>query len=502
MSASTCEPGAVQECYSGAEGTLGVGLCKPGYRVCDAEGNGYGPCEGETTPAPEVCVTSEDEDCDAAIECPGQHIFSMRFGENITDVRDTAVDSQGNVFVMGESNGPVDFGGGLISGKALYIAKLDPLGSHVWTKRYDGYFGDHGAIAADADDNILITVAVADTFDFGGGPLPGVNSRYDLAVVKLDAAGSHVLSKRFDAGKDLKSSRFRVAADAAGNIVLAGSFVGTLDFGGGPLTATPSGDPSGYDPTIFVAKLGPLGSHLFSHRFGEGSAGVSRVAITDDGGVALTGAFNNKIDFGGGPFFAPGPIDYRDYLVKLDASGNHVFSKSYLAYAGTTLVAAGPAGSIIYGGSDGTAGDFGGGVINPGLGFAAKLDGSAGHIWSRNLHAGPLVFGDGHNLHVRDLAADSLGGVSLAGEFNVYFDPGGGPIAGTNDAFIVKLGPAGELAWGKGFGDSEYQRAVTVDVDATGSVVIAGVMSGSVDFGGGVLVSEGLEDGFVAKFAP
>jgi hypothetical protein len=62
-----CEPDDQEACYSGPPGTLNRGACRAGVRTCDAEGTGYGPCEGEVSPAPDRCDTAEDEDCDGEI---------------------------------------------------------------------------------------------------------------------------------------------------------------------------------------------------------------------------------------------------------------------------------------------------------------------------------------------------------------------------------------------------------------------------------------------------
>lgn len=57
--------GLQQDCYTGATGTRGVGLCKKGKSTC---ANGiYGPCLGEITPKNEVC-DGKDNDCDGKID--------------------------------------------------------------------------------------------------------------------------------------------------------------------------------------------------------------------------------------------------------------------------------------------------------------------------------------------------------------------------------------------------------------------------------------------------
>jgi hypothetical protein len=60
-------------CYTGAQGTKGVGACAPGVFACDAEGNPIGECVGEVVPRAEQCGgdPAEDEDCDGAVNEEG-----------------------------------------------------------------------------------------------------------------------------------------------------------------------------------------------------------------------------------------------------------------------------------------------------------------------------------------------------------------------------------------------------------------------------------------------
>lgn len=56
-----CFAGAFTDCYGGADGTEGVGLCRGGTRVCV---NGfYGVCRDEVVPVADVC-NDVDDDCD------------------------------------------------------------------------------------------------------------------------------------------------------------------------------------------------------------------------------------------------------------------------------------------------------------------------------------------------------------------------------------------------------------------------------------------------------
>lgn len=67
-----CTPGAEESCYSGPEGTAGLGACKAGSHVCAGDGRSFGPCVGEVIPMAEVCEPDHhDEDCDGAVNEEG-----------------------------------------------------------------------------------------------------------------------------------------------------------------------------------------------------------------------------------------------------------------------------------------------------------------------------------------------------------------------------------------------------------------------------------------------
>jgi hypothetical protein len=64
---TTCTPGETRDCYYGPPGTEGVGICQGGTETCNAQGTGWGPCDGEVQPAPEgeICDNGLNDDCDA-----------------------------------------------------------------------------------------------------------------------------------------------------------------------------------------------------------------------------------------------------------------------------------------------------------------------------------------------------------------------------------------------------------------------------------------------------
>ena len=66
-----CNPGDMQACYTGPEGTKDVGPCHGGTQTCASDGKSWGPCMSQVTPSPEgaACTDGIDNDCNGAIDC-------------------------------------------------------------------------------------------------------------------------------------------------------------------------------------------------------------------------------------------------------------------------------------------------------------------------------------------------------------------------------------------------------------------------------------------------
>jgi hypothetical protein len=62
----TCVVGTTESCYTGPSGTDGVGVCSPGQKTCQKDGDdsAFGDCMNETVPTGENCTDNVDNDCD------------------------------------------------------------------------------------------------------------------------------------------------------------------------------------------------------------------------------------------------------------------------------------------------------------------------------------------------------------------------------------------------------------------------------------------------------
>jgi len=192
----------------------------------------------------------------------------------------------------------------------VFVAKLlAGDGAHVWSNRFgsEGFQAAHH-VAADEDGDVLVTGEYSGTLDFNEEALTALGAG-DLFVAKLSAAdGKPLWSKSYgDAGASaLLATTRQVTADAGGNVILAGKFAGTLDFGGGPLASV--------QEDIYLAKLNSSGAHVWSKRFGDSDNAPNTQAANGmsadiDGSILLTGLFQGAVDFGCGPLTSAGSSD-------------------------------------------------------------------------------------------------------------------------------------------------------------------------------------------------
>jgi hypothetical protein len=153
----------------------------------------------------------------------------------------------------------------------------------------------------DGAGNALVGVGIKGSVDFGGTALASGGGNFVL--VKVDPAGKVSFAKQFGTGVDVgfidsglnvaTPGNYDIAADAAGNVVIAGGFSDTVDFGGGGLA-----NAGGKD--VFVTKLDPAGAHLWSKSYGSmGDQYATRVAVDMFGNPAVTGIFTGKLSFPG-----------------------------------------------------------------------------------------------------------------------------------------------------------------------------------------------------------
>jgi hypothetical protein len=500
---TSCTPNATEHCYGGPPTTEDVGACRGGTHICNAQGTAFGECSGEIRPSTEDCTKAPDEDCDG--QACSQAIWAKRFlSTEIAVTGGVDVDPSGNIVLTGVFLGTLTLDGqapltSVGSGDA-FLAKFDSTGKHIWSKSFGNSTFSQSAIAVatSAAGDIAVTGRMEGSLNFGGSTLVTVGET-DVFVAKFDAAGNHVWSKRF--GDASSQQALGMAFDSAGNVLVTGQFYGSIDFGNGPLS-----NPDGVNTDLFVAKLASsTGMSLWSKQFGDPNAsegfGLGSLIATDSNdNVILAGGFSTTISFGGAaPLVSQGGPDV--YVAKLDALGDHIWSKRYGDVAGQVARSLSITKSneiLIAGGYGGTI-NFGTDLTAP-MGttslFLAKIDASGASVWGRGFNSVVMPW--------IDVSPDD--DIALAATCaSAGLDLGGGDLGVPGSGLcIAKYDPTGNHLWSRMLpGSADEQKTWSLAVDPTSNaIIISGAPGATIDFGTGPLNGPPLTDIFLAKIAP
>jgi hypothetical protein len=363
-----------------------------------------------------------------------------------------------------------------------------PPGSPLWSGSFGDLSIDEGSsVAVDAIGNVVVTGSFSGTVDFGGGPL--MNDGTAIVVAKYSGVdGSHLWSRHFP----FTEKRSSVAVDYFGDVVVTGcSWVGS---GVG-------GDEPGHQIITVGKHSGIDGDLLWSRNLeGTGKCSAESVAVNGFGDVMVTGHFMGTLDLGGGlEESSAGNVDI--FVAKYSgADGSHLWSRKLGGIGDDTgsSVAVDGFGNVVVTGFFSDTVDFGGGPLT-GDGtdiFVAKYSGVDGsHLWSKR-------FGGASSDVSRSVTVDAQGNAVVTGSFSGTVDFGGGRMtsAGSSDVFVARYsGVDGSHLGSRQFGGTGGASGSSVAVDEIGNVVVTGYFSGTVDFGGGPLTSDG-NDIFVAKY--
>jgi hypothetical protein len=337
------------------------------------------------------------------------------------------------------------------------------------------------SIATDPSNNVIVGGDFDASVDFGG--VTRIPIGFDAFVAKYTAQGTLVWVK------DLPNVGrvYSVAADSQGNVVIAGAFGGTMDFGGQTRTAN---DPTGWgQQDTFVAKYSSSGNLIWVKQFGGILADTGKaVAVDASGNVLLAAAFQYTSDFGG--ISLTSSANSMDVaVVKLSgATGATLWAKGYGGSADdypNGLVVDRSGDVVVTGQATGPI-DLGGGLTGNGGIFAAKYSGTDGtYRWAKVVSGG---IGNG-------VATDpATGNVFVTGSSAGALDFGGGPVIG--GVFIAAYGPTGNYLWARGYGASG-DSGMAIAVDGNGNLALTGQFTSALNFGNGSMYGSGW---FIADF--
>ncbi|HEY1039096.1 MAG TPA: T9SS type A sorting domain-containing protein [Bacteroidia bacterium] len=403
--------------------------------------------------------------------------------------RSIGVDASGNVYITGVFNGTADFNPSPLVedtaylasvGTSVFFAKYDTNGDYIWAKMVAENSGNPNdaegiySITLDAADNVYLAGVFysASPIDFNPSPLVAdtaylnSNSSWQAFFAKYDNNGNYIWAKNLNGVTSSPySSPYSLSVDASGNVYIAGTYIGTVDFDPSPLVADTAYLQSiaGYYD-LFFAKYDSNGNYAWSKSIGGISAIAMEIAkgVTLDasGNVYITGYYSDTTDFDPSPLSAdtayliPSIGGYVDiFFAKYDNNGNYLWAKS-----------------IVGVGSD--------------MGNAITLDGS-GNVYITG------YFGEGADFNPSPADTAYLNGL-----------PGG-----YHKMFFAKYDTNGNYVWAKS-SDGNYSSDISgnsIVVDAAENVYIAGSFWGYLDADPGLCneVFTGLAtDLFFAKYTP
>jgi hypothetical protein len=241
-----------------------------------------------------------------------QFMGSTSMGPLVTALL-AGADNAGNFFVQAavEPFNPltnsVNYGLGPVSGTVML--HYNPAGALV-SQSLPVAAGD---VIAGALGDLFYATQVTGTANDGCGTV-GTAGVKSTVLTERDATGACLWSKALPAST-------LVALDPSQDVLLATTFSGTIDFGGGPITSVGTSD-------LAIAKLGPTGAFVWAKHFGAPGASVSALTAlgaTSTGGLALSASLGGAVDFGCGAVASSAGA--TAVYANFDATGTVVYSR-------------------------------------------------------------------------------------------------------------------------------------------------------------------------------
>jgi hypothetical protein len=327
----------------------------------------------------------------------------------------------------------------------------------------------------------------------------------DLADGVCKGGASTASLPRPQVARHLEMPNFQgVAVATDGSAYVTGTLaLPTRTFDAFALTSAGAGD-------AMVARYGTDGIATWARNFGDSAdQQPTAIAVTADGTVATIGQFNGTLT-GSVANSRNTPIDYLLGLRAADGSVKFARGIDNGVSGVLIAVAANPALNLIAvcGYADKAATDlvpgatYGGGRQDAVIGL---FDSAGTLLWSRQI-------GGANEEECDALAIDDAGDVYAAGRYDGALSITGSPLPNPASSFrrwiwLARFAgangaPVTQTSFGAGAGN---HKPLSMAVDGAGKVIVAGLMTNSLNFGTApatLLTSAGGTDAFVAKLDP
>jgi hypothetical protein len=434
---------------------------------------------------------------------------------------DVAIDADGNVYVTGVTESSTAEPAGIFNppaGQSLqaFVTKINAAGAIVFSTYFGGVaFDESHSVALDPAGNIYITgfTTSADFPTTANAFQKALNGTQDAYVLKLDKDGSTLIYSTYLGGNQTDRA-FGIATDPGGNAIIAGNTL-SRDF---PTTNAFQSFFAGGLGEVFLTKLGPTGTPVFSTFLGgNGNDQAYDVGRDDDGNIVLTG-FTTSQNF---PTHKPLLANYRGgtddvFITKFNESGSALVFSTYFGGSGSDngvrlaldkdkkIYVTGYTSSVDFPLANPPQ-LFHGGFGNPNPTFDAFL--VKLHADGQQADFSTFIGGEDHDSGV-SVAVDKDGFIYLAGwttSLRFYaINALGGFLRGLRDGFVMKIAPdASVVVFSSYLGGFGAEGATSVAVDSASNVYATGYtlsfdfpLSTPAMFQG---ATAGAQDGFIVK---
>jgi hypothetical protein len=369
----------------------------------------------------------------------------------------TAVDSEGNVYVVGNASGSL--GNQINQGtQDVFLTKYDSAGQVLW-QRLLGSAQTTSAYALKVDPTGGVVVAGSVTGDLTPTAIGGST---DSFVAKYDSHGNQSwLRQTAPVAADQAMS---LAVDASGNVYVGGQLSGAIS---GSHTSAGGTD-------AYVTKLSNKGVLVYHRQFGTaGTDSASQTAIAADGNLIVASVQNgraivSKYAAADGTSAAMWSVDLGD-LQNGGISGL-VVSDDQVYLSGTTANAALDAGGAanIAQASNGGSEAFIFNLTDSGASAVADFISYVGTTGSEQ--GGGLALAGG-KLYLTGTTNDTFAGQTRT-------------VAGTHNMFVTQLTSSGVSEWTTQYGGRDGQsKGLAIAADASGASVLdaLGLPRGKID---------------------
>lgn len=281
-----------------------------------------------------------------------------------------------------------------------------------------------------------------------------------------------------------------VTTDTQNNCIVGGVFQGSVDVdpGVGQTLLTSAGLRDG-----FVSKIDQNGNLIWATSFGDATDrdNVYQVACDANDNVYIVGSYEGSIDADpSSNIVSLTSVGAKDmFIIKLDANGNYLWSKSYGSWLGNEeayAISVTPSNDIVVIGTYRQSINFDPGNTDTtltsfsGEGFVLKLTSSGNFSWVRGIGANlkDVVVESNNNIYVLANFSSTI----YCGTDTLYpFVPSVNSSA--TDVAVIKLDNIGQYIWAKNIVPGYFSDGgLSIAVDNNSNVYSTGYFAGKVDF--------------------